>query len=167
MVHRIQNRNLGYSDNSSKNLVLNQPAINITEGATALDMNTTIEQNKIAEEQEQTQTEETSFGNISIENATYLQNMENGHNNIDTKTKSDEELPHFEVDSIELANPQLFSDDKKTDLGEAENIDEKGPDVYESQDVKEGFGTTEPEMFESSESEKDFEIPAFLRRQKN
>ena len=81
-----------------------------------------IEQNKIAEEQEQTQTEETSFGNISIENATYLQNMENGHNNIDTKTKSDEELPHFEVDSIELANPQLFSDDKKDNPSSIINI---------------------------------------------
>ena len=33
MVHRIHNRNIGYSDNSAKTLVMNQPTLSATEGA--------------------------------------------------------------------------------------------------------------------------------------
>lgn len=166
MVHRIHNRNLGYSDNSPKTSVFNQPAISATEGATALDINVAeIKESKT--EKEQTQTNENSLENISIENATYLQNVENGHDNTEEMSKSDDELPNFEVDSIELANPQSFSDDKETNFIDTKNNNEEGPEIYENQDVKEDHKTKEPELFENSESEENFEIPAFLRRQKN
>ena len=39
--------------------------------------------------------------------------------------------------------------------------------MFESSDVKENFKIKEPEMFEKQDLEEDFEIPAFLRRQKN
>ena len=166
MVHRIHNRNLGYSGNSPKASVFNQSAISATEGATALDINVAeIKESKT--EKEQTQTNENSLENISIENATYLQNVENGHDNVEEMSRSDEELPNFEIDSIELANSQSFSDDKKTDFIDTKNNNEEGPEVYENQDVKEDHITKEPELFENSESEENFEIPAFLRRQKN
>ena len=166
MVHRIHNRNLGYSDNSPKTSVFNQPAISATEGATALDINVAeIKESKT--EKEQTQTNENSLENISIENATYLQNVENGHDNTEEMSRSDDELPNFEVDSIELANPQSFSDDKETNFIDTKNNNEEGPEIYENQDVKEDHKTKEPELFENSESEENFEIPAFLRRQKN
>ena len=48
-----------------------------------------------------------------------------------------------------------------------ENKNEKGPEVFESQDSEENSEIKQPEMFESLNSEDDLEIPAFLRRQKN
>ena len=39
--------------------------------------------------------------------------------------------------------------------------------MFEKSNSKENLETKEPEMFENSDSEEDFEIPAFLRRQKN
>ena len=164
MVHRIHNGNFGYRDNSEKTLVLNQPTLSATEGATALDINTTIEQNKAVEPQKQTN--EPSFENISIENATYLQNMEKIPIN-EEYLKKEDEIPNFEVDSIELADPQLFSDDEEINTTNHENKDEKESKAFESRDSEENSEIKEPEMFESTDLEDDLEIPAFLRRQKN
>ena len=164
MVHRIHNRNFGYRDNSEKTLVLNQPTLSATEGATALDISTAIEQNKAVEPQKQTN--EPSFENISIENATYLQNMEKIPIN-EEYLKKEDEIPNFEVDSIELADPQLFSDDEEINTTNHENKDEKESEAFESRDSEENSEIKEPEMFESSDLEDDLEIPAFLRRQKN
>jgi len=164
MVHKIHNGNFGYRDNSEKTLVLNQPTLSATEGATALDINTTIEQNKAVEPQKQTN--EPSFENISIENATYLQNMEKIPIN-EEYLKKEDEIPNFEVDSIELADPQLFSDDEEINTTNHENKDEKESEAFESRDSEENSEIKEPEMFESTDLEDDLEIPAFLRRQKN
>ena len=164
MVHKIHNGNFGYRDNSEKTLVLNQPALSATEGATALDINTTIEQNKAVEPQKQTN--EPSFENISIENATYLQNMEKIPIN-EEYLKKEDEISNFEVDSIELADPQLFSDDEEINTTNHENKDEKESEAFESRDSEENSEIKEPEMFESTDLEDDLEIPAFLRRQKN
>ena len=167
MVHRIHNGNFGYRDNrdnSEKTLILNQPTLNATEGATALDISTAIEQNKAVEPQKQTN--EPSFENISIENATYLQNMEKIPIN-EEYLKKEDEIPNFEVDSIELADPQLFSDDEEINTTNHENKDEKESEAFESRDSEENSEIKEPEMFESSDLEDDLEIPAFLRRQKN
>ena len=167
MVHRIHNRNGGYRNNLTKTLAPNQPAaLNATEGATALDMNTAIEQNKAVERQEQT--DESSLKNISIENATYLQNMENIPINAEyLKKEKEDEIPNFEVDSIELANPQLFSNDEEINITSHENTDEKEPEVFESQDPEENSEIEQHKMFEDSELQDDLEIPAFLRKQKN
>ena len=164
MVHRIHNGNFGYRDNSEKTLVMNQPTLSATEGATALDISTAIEQNKAVEPQKQTN--EPSFENISIENATYLQNMEKIPINEEYLKKKDE-IPNFEVDSIELADPQLFSDDEEINTTNHENKDEKESEAFESRDSEENSEIKEPEMFESTDLEDDLEIPAFLRRQKN
>ena len=164
MVDRIHNGNFGYRDNSEKTLVLNQPTLNATEGATALDISTAIEQNKAVEPQKQTN--EPSFENISIENATYLQNMEKIPIN-EEYLKKEDEIPNFEVDSIELADPQLFSDDEEINTTNHENKDEKESKAFESRDSEENSEIKEPEMFESTDLEDDLEIPAFLRRQKN
>ena len=164
MVHRIHNGNFGYRDNSEKVLVLNQPTLSATEGATALDISTAIEQNKAVEPQKQTN--EPSFENISIENATYLQNMEKIPIN-EEYLKKEDEIPNFEVDSIELADPQLFSDDEEINTTNHENKDEKESEAFESRDSEENSEIKEPEMFESTDLEDDLEIPAFLRRQKN
>jgi len=165
MVHRIHNRNVGYSDNYTNSSEIHQATLNATEGATALNMNVAIEQNKVAKKQGKTN--EALLENISIENATYLQNTENIHNNDEANLKSNEEIPNFEVDSIELVTPQLFSDDGEINSLNQESKEEKEIEMFESSNIKENSEKKEPEMFEKQDSEEDFEIPAFLRRQKN
>ena len=168
LVHRIQNRNNGYSENQAKPLTLNQPTLNSTEGATALDMNALLEENKKLEKNKNLEqndlNENSSMQNISLESATYLQNTGN--------ISKEDEVPNFEVDSIELADSGLFSEDEKADplnqeLEMFENSDSKDKqfdDLTQETDVS---AINEPEMFVEIEGEEDFEIPAFLRRQKN
>jgi len=169
MVHMIHNRNVGYNENTAKTLVMNQPALGATEGATALDMNIAAEQNKIVEKQEQVQDPEVE--NISIENATYLQNIENMENN-EEGLKYQDDIPRFEVDSIELTNPKLFSDDEEDiNLNKKEKYEEETK-IFEQTDLEiptktNGYEIKELKMFEDSDIEDNFEIPAFLRRQKN
>ena len=131
-------------------------------------MNSVIEQNQtkeseLATEQHQVKTElnEPLIENISMENATYLQNMEN-------LSEDESNMPTFEVDSIELATPELFSDSgEDSSFNQDNNANE--PNIFDStnsQDRKEDE-IKEQEMFEENNQEEDFEIPAFLRRQKN
>ena len=168
MVHRLQNRNVRYGDNVANTLTNNQATLNATEGATALDMNSVIEQNQTKEselvtEQHQVKTEVNGslVENISMENATYLQNMEN-------LSDDESKMSTFEVDSIELATPELFSDTgEDSSFNQDNNTNE--PNIFDnasSQDKKEDE-VKEFEMFEDNNQEEDFEIPAFLRRQKN
>jgi hypothetical protein len=86
-----------------------------------------------------------------MENATYLQNIEksdesesiNNEQNIGNETT-------FEVDSIEEITPALFSEDENVNsFNQKDNIKE------------------EPKLFEEDNKHDDFEIPAFLRKQKN
>ena len=166
MVHRLHNRNASYSDNNTNTLATNQSPLNATEGATALNLNNLVDENNIVDaknviqqENEQTQinnqlSNEPALENVSIENATYLQNVSNQKD-----TEVEENMETFEVDSIELATPELFSNNNTDDFSDQSNKDEE-PKIFESP-------TKEPEMFEEPNSEEDFEIPAFLRRQKN
>jgi len=184
MVHRLQNRNMGYADSSSNFNTPKQPTLNATVGATALDINSIIEkENEVAEKiktQEINTTvndpttetvdesvNEPALDNISMENAEYLQNTENQEN------EQEGSETHFEVESIQLSTPELFSDEKKEDSFNHEVSQEIEPKVFEdsnsnlhSRSEEENL-IKEPEMFEESSLEEDFEIPAFLRRQKN
>jgi cell division protein FtsZ len=88
MVHRLQNRNIGYgyNDNIANTTSSNQATLNATEGATALKINSATDESAIIhkgleqrEESDGTKKNH-SFENISIENATYLQNVEGNFN---------------------------------------------------------------------------------------
>ena len=175
MVHRLQNRNMGYVDNSVKQNAIQQPTLSATVGATALDINTVIEKNneseqKIEERVINESINEPSLENISMENAEYLQNTENELNN-----KQENPETAFEVDSIELATPELFSDNEANNAFNQENNSssynqentESEPQIFEDTKTQDEKIEKEPEMFEESNLEEDFEIPAFLRRQKN
>jgi hypothetical protein len=100
-----------------------------------------------------------------MENATYLQSMETESSDKDFKT--DKEMTTFEVDSIELSTPELFSDNEDNYSFNQESNNEKEPEVFENLNSKEETEIKEPELFEESNLEEDFEIPAFLRKQKN
>jgi len=160
MVHRIQSRNIDYRDQSENSAAKHQASLNATEGATALNMTAPIKQNKIVEKQEQTN--EPSFENISLENATYLQNMKNISDNDEVHHKSDDGIIDYKVDSIELVNPKLFSNEEEINSKKQENKEEKSPEMFENSESEENSETKNPEMFESSDSKEDFEIPAFL-----
>ncbi len=171
LVHRLNNRNVGYSNNFTNNSTSNQATLSATEGATALELNNVVDDHKVVDEkssQEEVKNnskEQNSFENISMENASYLQNLE------ETDPKAEEQLNTFEVDSIELATPELFSDNiennfaNKTKDSDLEQMQE--PKIFENPISNKEDEIKEPEMFKESNSEEDFEIPAFLRRQKN
>ena len=117
--------------------------MNITEGATALDMNvesvaalnlnTNIDttQNATLDSQQQEETKDQSMSNISMENANYLQTLEEAS---ESKDKSeDNDIPNFEVDSIEKVEPALFSDDEGVSSVNTEETEEENLKMFESE----------------------------------
>ena len=128
-------------------------------------MNSNIQKNEtILNRPEQQEVKEEikdlTLENVSMENAAYLQNVENMPE--DKVSKSKDDVPTFEVESIELATPKLFSDEGEIDSSDNKNKSEKELEIFESSNSEKN-----PEMFEELNLEEDFEIPAFLRKQKN
>ena len=183
MLHRIQNRNSGYSNSNTSSVLTNQNVLNATQGATALDINPNIEVNERAEVSEEVevnenseatenfeQTNELANGNISMENASYLQSTTENEGNLKKDSLNQDTTPTFEVDSIELATPELFSQEleNKTESKVNDNLSEEVK-LFENPQQEGHLESEEkePEMFDDTNLEDDFEIPAFLRRQKN
>ncbi len=172
VVHSSQSKNINYNDNFINNHTSNQATLNATEGATALNLNNVIEETpQIANQQDEKVVNnenevlaEPSLQNISIENANYLQNIENTDQSIAFEENKDP--LNFEVDSIELTTPQLFSDENQDDYLNQDNQENETKLFDDSNSAKEDR-EKEPEMFEETNLEEDFEIPAFLRKQKN
>ena len=162
MIHRLHNRNAGYSNSLTSALANNQTAVNATEGATALDLNNIFDESEIVQqkpEQEEVKQEPSHdplLENVSIESATYIENI----------SQTEDAAVNFEVDSIELATPELQSNDLESNLLNQEN-NEEDLKVFENSNPEKETKIKEPELFEESNLEEDFEIPAFLRRQKN
>jgi len=178
MVHRLQNRNMGYTDSSLNTIINNQPTLNATQGATVLDINNVVEESPIIQTTSQQSpekilehegvskpTEEPLLENVSMENAAYLQNIENSPN--EEYSQTEEDIPSFEVDSIELATPELFSEREAENSFNQDTPIQEEPKIFESSKGEEDLQEKEPEMFEEKNTEEDFEIPAFLRKQKN
>ena len=103
-------------------------------------------------------TEDPSVENISMESASYLQSIE--------EKSIDQSMSTFEVDSIELSTPDLFSS-KSEDNSFNQDNNTNELNVFENSNAQNETRIKEPEMFEENNQEEDFEIPAFLRRQKN
>ena len=88
------------------------------------------------------------------------------------KDKKDEK-PNFQVDSIELVAPKLFSDDSEihssntSNTSNSQNDNEKNPEILESLNTEKNLEEKQTEMFWNLNIDEDFEIPAFLRKQKN
>ncbi len=163
MVSRIQNRNTGHSENLfSHNLRSDNNTFNSIEGATALKLD---ESYQLDEEQENSyQNYENSFedensnvklkkfeeetsnipSGVSIESASYIEG-----------NSTDENLSaSFAEESEEEQTPKLFSEDQNYQ-SEDEILDNKEIDSPESN-----------QLFDQDIEEEDFEIPAFLRKQK-
>jgi len=148
MVSRIQNRNSGYSEElfSTRGTVIPNNSYNTSIGATALKLDDQLEVN----------TEEQQSLIIEQENA-----IESEIAPLNLNESNEDSL--FEVDSIEQTssnnNSALSLDEEYTQkLFSEENVE----NVESNSSEKE-----EPKLFDQENNqEDDFEIPAFLRRQK-
>ena len=157
MVHRIQNRNPGYSDFSTSNGTAsfgfsNSSSNPVSHGANAL----------------------------KLENEVVTENLNNESVNEVNNQYHEELLKNQEIENI----VEKTSDDNEVSFSH-EVINKDNSDESHLNDLKEfGVNTDEPDLFSSeiqdtesenllgsvdddSEEEDDLEIPAFLRRQKN
>ena len=146
MVHRIQNRNPGYSDfsniASSQLFDLNNTGTSpITEGATALKLENEVQQETMTEAEQTIVSDE--IINESILEETKLEDEQ--HADMQEQESISNGLENFE---IEEEKPELFNSEN--------NENESSDNEFTSFDNS-----------ESLEEEDDLEIPAFLRRQKN
>ena len=146
MVHRIQNRNPGYSDfsniASSQLFDLNNTGVSpITEGATALKLENEVQQETMTEAEQIIVSDE--IINESILEETKLEDEQ--HADMQEQESISNGLENFE---IEEETPELFNSEN--------NENESSDNEF-----------TSFENSENSEKEDDLEIPAFLRRQKN
>ena len=156
MVHRIHNRNTGYSENnfSTNNNIPVSPSLETIQGATALKLDNEIkaELEPIHEsKREATSTNDLETG-VSLDNASYLENNINQE-----QTHKDEVQEEVVIDDISIYEekpaenletnsnevPQLFSDEVNPSTSSEDNL---------SENLK--------------NEEEEFEIPAFLRKQK-
>ena len=154
MVHRIQNRNPGYSDfannGSTQSFAFSNPNNSIiTHGANALK----LEEEVKTEGLDASTTNETEMSNFSTaieETDNQKESVENVVSQAEDKIENEAERPisngleNFHIE--EEDTPELFSSDH-------------------SEENQTKFSS--PELNENNEEEDDLEIPAFLRRQKN
>ena len=162
MVHRIHNRNPGYSDfsnigsSASFNFSSKTVSTPITQGANALKL-----ENEIVQEQQG----ESSHTNITNEEVLQSSNTET--ESIIDDTSVNEMEKSFTQEAFETQDETNVSEnvegDVSNDLKEF-GVDSDSPDLFSSETEN-----SSPEDLLSSEVEEedDLEIPAFLRRQKN
>ena len=160
MVSRIQNRNNGYSDNLfSHNPRVENNTISSIDGATALKLDESYELNdqtnlKI-DELEQSKESQLSVNSnsineipngVSMESASYIESNNIESQDIDAKSASDEVIEDY--------TPKLFSEEQSVQESSTHESNEQN-------------NNEEEKLFEQDINEnEDFEIPAFLRKQK-
>ncbi len=149
MVHRIQNRNPGYSDFSGMNMSESfnfQASTNtpISDGATALKLEDEIQTNNGVEltENQYSQNINESSNNVEIEADTLREDLINDNHSIEkNETEPSNGLENFGLQEEESFG--LFEDNNKESLDTLNGETDK------------------------TEEDDELEIPAFLRRQKN
>ena len=162
MVSRIQNRNTGYSENLfSQNPRMDSNTLNSIDGATALKLDesyqlqeeehsnsiSSIENNLENEISGSVETEQVSNipSGLSIESASYIESNNLENENAQAIPQHDEE-EH---------TPKLFSEDQSPQSEEMNT------------ETNDGDNSSSEQLFDQDiNEEEDFEIPAFLRKQK-
>ena len=164
MVNRIQNRNTGYSDGLfPKSTNIESNPVSSIHGARVLKFHEKLDSNQNPEnitvsESIPVANDYTATNGISIENASYMENN-SVENNVAGAENNIPEINQTQnlVDDKEEFTPQLFSNETPVEEN-TENIESM--EENHSQDDKKLFDQ------EVDEDEENFEIPAFLRRQK-
>ena len=165
MVSRIQNRNTGYSDNLfSQNSRIDSNTLSSIDGATALKLDESYQlqeeeqDNSISKVENKLESENTIGASseteqalnipsgVSIESASYIESNNLEKSNIASVMSENNEEEH---------TPKLFSDEQSYQLEEP-NIEITDQDNDNSEQL----------FDQDTNEEEDFEIPAFLRKQK-
>tara|TARA_B100000989_G_scaffold196995_1_gene148778 strand:+ start:276 stop:1751 length:1476 start_codon:yes stop_codon:yes gene_type:complete len=160
MVHRIQNRNPGYSDFTANDLTqsfsFNASNSNpVSHGANALKLENEIVNNNL-----QSQTNNDSVNDMNnLYHEELLKNQE-------IKKFEDTSPESNEISfNQETSDPLDKLEDKQNDLREF-GVDTNEPDLFSSENDNAGLSEFQSSSEDESEDD-DLEIPAFLRRQKN
>ena len=147
MVHRIQNRNPGYSDFSTMN---NSQAFNFSNTSTI-----TSGANALKVEEEINKSEQTNIENQqSLEESIYLNDSPNQPNVNDGE------------ESLVLTEEVNDQDNVSNGL-ENFGLSEEEPNLFDSSIINNENDINHDELSSDNQEEDDYEIPAFLRRQKN
>jgi cell division protein FtsZ len=156
MVHRIHNRNSGYLNPAINpnvaQVAINEASLNSTPiyGANALKIDHDLEKESVPVEQNNTNTstQDNLSNEISLESLGYIENAE--QNNQEENHQQTDIAQSVNQEEKEETTPQLFS--------EEEGIDSFKKEINLEKDS---------ESLINADEEEDFEIPAFLRKQKN
>jgi len=166
MVHRIQNRNPGYSDfsnvGSAQSFNFSPTKSNpMTDGANALKL-----ENEVMEEPKtnNSSVNEDNEQVVSIQETEVESIIENNSTNDHEQSFSEEAL-----NSLVLSDETNSTEIKQFSNGlENFNVEEEAPDLFSSEsENSESQELLSSENNEDSTEDEDLEIPAFLRRQKN
>ena len=158
MVSRIQNRNTGYSENLfSQSTRRDSNTLSSIDGATALKLDESFElpqeeQNNSIENMENNELNVSATGTgevltnipegVSIESTSYMENNNFNENESVEAASENEDLE---------STPKLFSDEQSYQTEETDSQENNQSEQLFDQDINE---------------DEDFEIPAFLRKQK-
>jgi len=151
-VHRIHSRGAGYSEDTPRNIdIPTMPDLGAIQGATALKLNNEIEesQNTLVT------TQNDLVSGVSLENAAYFENDLNQDQSHEKK-----EPEETVIDEISLY------EEKPLDISETNAQDEVSPQLFSDEETSSASSESNVEESLKSEEEEDFEIPAFLRKQK-
>jgi cell division protein FtsZ len=161
MVHRIQNRNPGYSDfsniGSSASFNFSNSISNpVSHGANALKVENEIVQEHTQEHINSSDANEGQILSNSLETESIVEDS-----SVNEMEKS------FTQESMESAQEQAveetIQEDASNDLKEF-GVDSDAPDLFSSETEN---SSSDDLLSSSDEEDDDLEIPAFLRRQKN
>ena len=156
MVHWIHNRNTGYSENnfSTNNNIPVSPSLETIQGATALKLDNEIkaELETIHESKQEAKSTNDLETGVSLDNASYLENNINQE-----QTHKDEVQEEVVIDDISIYEEKP-----------AENLETNSNEVPQlfSDEVNPSTSSEDNQSENLKNEEEEFEIPAFLRKQK-
>jgi cell division protein FtsZ len=165
MVHRLQNRNSGYQNPAINpdvaQFASNKDSLNSAPiyGANALKIDHDLEKESVPVERNNadlgvqdnkldTGTEDNKLNEISLDSLAYIENAE--QNNQEENQQQADITQSVTQEEKEETTPQLFTEEEVADASKKEADLQKGS-----------------ESLINEHEEEDFEIPAFLRKQKN
>jgi len=170
MLNRIQNRNSGYSDAAlfSKGTMTQNNSVNSSiSGATALKLDEQFESDEVQQSSLNIEEEIVNAQKDSVVQNNYEEQFLNTAENKSFVNKANTEILSnknlFELDSVD----QVSSNEKPIQSSEEENTPKLFSEEVTLSENNTTFPESEQKLFDSENNqEEDFEIPAFLRRQK-
>jgi cell division protein FtsZ len=161
MVHRIQNRNPGYSDFSHLGSTAsfnfsNAASSPISHGANALKYENEVVQEQVNEQANSSVSNEEAMNNHNLQTESIVE--DSSVNELEKSfTQEAMEVPQENIDT------ESVEEDISNDLKEF-GVDSDAPDLFSTETEN---SSAEDLLSSTDEEDDDLEIPAFLRRQKN